>query len=116
INGRYEWDTHLEPFLQLTYVYEGERTSDLVTEANDILGNMPGYGMLDLVTGISKDNWTLSLYVKNLTDERAQFNRYTMCAASVCGANDVAPNYPDGQVYEVVSTPRTIGVRFTQDF
>lgn len=116
LSGRYEWDTAYEPFFQLTYVYEGERRSELGIADNDILGDMPAYNMLDLVTGISKDSWTLSLYVKNLTDERAQFNRYTMCAVAVCGAQGVAPNYPDGQVYEVVSTPRTIGLRFTQDF
>ncbi|MBP6299167.1 MAG: TonB-dependent receptor, partial [Arenimonas sp.] len=116
INGRYEWDVAYEPFLQLSYLYEGKRRSDLSVSDNEILGDMPAYNMLDLVTGIAKDNWRLSFYVKNLTDERAQFNRYTMCPIGVCGANDVAPNYPDGQVYEVVSTPRTFGLRFTQDF
>ena len=114
LSGRYEWDTAYEPFFQLTYVYEGKRRTDLSIADNEILGDMPAYNMLDLVTGISKDSWTLSLYVKNLTDERAQFNRYTMCSVSVCGSS--SPNYPDGQVYEVVSTPRTIGLRFTQDF
>ena len=49
-------------------------------------------------------------------DARAQFNRYTGCAETVCGASGVAPLYPDGQIYEVVSTPRTIGLRFAQDF
>ena len=116
INGRYEWDVAYEPFLQLSYLYEGKRRSDLSVADNEILGDMPAYNMLDLVTGIAKDNWRLSFYVKNLTDERAQFNRYTMCPIGVCSANDVAPNYPDGQVYEVVSTPRTFGLRFTQDF
>ncbi|MBP7371059.1 MAG: TonB-dependent receptor, partial [Arenimonas sp.] len=114
LSGRYEWDAAYEPFVQLSYLYEGKRRSDLTISANDILGDMPAYNMLDFVTGITKDSWTLSLYVKNLTDARAQFNRYTMCAVEVCGAS--APNYPDGQVYEVVATPRTFGLRFTQEF
>lgn len=117
LNARYTWEiAEFEPFVQLAYLYEGKRRTDLRIVENDILGDMPSYNMLDLSAGVRKDNWTLNLYVKNLTDERAQFNRYTGCAETVCGASGVAPNYPNGQIYEVVSTPRTIGVRFTQDF
>ena len=117
INARYTWDwKDFEPFFQVAYLYEGERRTDLRIEANDILGDMPSYNMVDLSAGIRKDNWTLNLYVKNLTDARAQFNRFTMCGESICGASGVAPLYPDGQIYEVVSTPRTIGLRFAQDF
>lgn len=117
INARYTWDwKDFEPFFQVAYLYEGERRTDLRITANDILGDMPSYNMVDLSAGIRKDNWTLNLYVKNLTDARAQFNRFTMCAEAVCGASGVAPLYPDGQIYEVVSTPRTIGLRFAQDF
>ena len=87
-----------EPFVQLAYLYEGKRRTDLRIVENDILGDMPSYNMLDLSAGIRKDNWTLNLYVKNLTDERAQFNRYTGCAETVCGASGVAPQlsqWPD---------------------
>lgn len=117
INARYTWEiAEFEPFVQLAYLYEGERRTDLRIIENDILGDMPSYNMLDLSAGVRKDNWTLNLYVKNLTDARAQFNRYTACAETVCGASGIAPNYPNGQIYEVVSTPRTIGLRFAQDF
>jgi outer membrane receptor protein involved in Fe transport len=117
INARYTWEiAEFEPFVQLAYLYEGKRRTDLRIIENDILGDMPSYNMLDLSAGVRKDNWTLNLYVKNLTDERAQFNRYTGCAETVCGASGIAPNYPNGQIYEVVSTPRTIGLRFAQDF
>jgi iron complex outermembrane recepter protein len=117
LNARYTWDwKEFEPFFQLAYLYEGERRTDLRIVENAILGDMPSYNMLDLSAGIRRDNWTLNLYVKNLTDERAQFNRFTMCGESICGASGVAPLYPNGQIYEVVSTPRTIGLRFAQDF
>lgn len=117
LNARYTWDwKDFEPFFQVAYLYEGERRTDLRITENDIVGDMPSYNMVDLSAGIRKDNWTLNLYVKNLTDARAQFNRFTMCAETVCGAAGVAPLYPDGQIYEVVSTPRTIGLRFAQDF
>ena len=124
LNARYTWDwSNFEPFVQVAYLYEGERRTDLRILENDILGDMPSYNMIDLSAGIRKDNWTLNLYVKNLTDERAQFNRYTQCAETVCGNGFPADNvyqpsaqYANGQIYEVVSTPRTIGLRFAQDF
>jgi outer membrane receptor protein involved in Fe transport len=72
--------------------------------------------MFDLSAGIRKDSWTLNLYVKNLFDERAEFNRFTMCAVTVCGASGLVPEYPDGQVYTVAAQPRTIGLRFSQEF
>jgi outer membrane receptor protein involved in Fe transport len=77
---------------------------------------MPSYTMFDLSAGIRKDNWTLNLYVKNLFDERAIFNRFTMCAETVCGASGLVPEYPNGQVYSVAAQPRTIGLRFSQEF
>ena len=56
------------------------------------------------------------MYVNNLFDERGELNRFTQCAESVCGAAGVVPEYPNGQVYTVVTQPRTIGVRFSQEF
>lgn len=106
-SARYEWDWgDWQPFMQLAWVHEGKRTSDLRTDVNDIIGNMPAYDLFDLSMGFGKDDWDLTLYVKNLTDERAQFNRFTVCSEFVCG----------DQVYTVNGTPRTIGLRFQRDF
>jgi len=117
LNARYTFDWNgYEPFIQGSVVYEGRRTSDLRILEREILGDMPSYTMFDLSAGIRKDSWTLNLYVKNLFDERAEFNRFTMCAVTVCGASGLVPEYPDGQVYTVAAQPRTIGLRFSQEF
>lgn len=117
LNARYTFDWNgYEPFIQGSVVYEGRRTSDLRIIEREILGDMPSYTMFDLSAGIRKDSWTLNLYVKNLFDERAEFNRFTMCAVTVCGASGLVPEYPDGQVYTVAAQPRTIGLRFSQEF
>jgi outer membrane receptor protein involved in Fe transport len=117
LNARYTFDWNgYEPFIQGSVVYEGRRTSDLRIVEREILGDMPSYTMFDLSAGIRKDSWTLNLYVKNLFDERAEFNRFTMCAITVCGASGLVPEYPDGQVYTVAAQPRTIGLRFSQEF
>lgn len=134
VTARYTFDWNgYEPFIQGTMVHEGKRTSDLRTLLydndhedfinNNILGSMPSYTMFDLSAGIRKDNWTLNLYVKNLFDKRAEFNRFVMCPDTVCGnafpddnAFPAPPEYANGQVYTVAAQPRTIGLRFSQEF
>lgn len=123
INARYTFDwAGYEPFIQLAMVHEGSRTSDLRTLENSILGNLPSHTVFDLSAGIRKNNWTLNLYVKNLFDERAEFRHYVMCPVTICGNGVSNPAYPvpaeyaNGQVYTVVNTPRTIGIRFSQEF
>jgi iron complex outermembrane recepter protein len=133
VNARFEWDWgDYEPYVQLGWTHEGKRNTDLrvaVTDTtpdpntgrldrpvNTILGVMPAYDVVDFSAGIGKNGWTLSLYVKNLTDERAEVNRYTMCPENICGKDGYDLQYPNGQVYTVVNTPRTIGLRYTQEF
>ncbi len=123
LNARYTFDWNgYEPFIQGSLVHEGDRTSDLRTLENSILGNLPSHTVFDLSAGIRKDNWTLNLYVKNLFDQRAEFRHYVMCPVTICGngtGSSVFPvpaEYANGQVYTVVNTPRTIGIRFSQEF
>ena len=124
LNARYTFDWNgYEPFIQGSVVYEGSRTSDLRILEREVLGDMPSYTMFDLSAGIRKDSWTLNLYVKNLFDERAEFNRFTMCAVTVCGNAfpgdnlfPAPPEYANGQIYTVAAQPRTIGLRFSQEF
>jgi outer membrane receptor protein involved in Fe transport len=71
-----------------------------------ILGDLDAYTMLDLTAGFGRGNWYLDFYIKNVFDERAQLSRFTQCAEAVCGE----------QAYTVVARPRTLGLRFSQDF
>lgn len=124
LTARYTFDWKgYEPFIQGSMVYEGARGSDLRTAINQIYGNLPSYTVFDLSAGIRKDNWTLNLYVKNLFDQTAEYNRFTMCAETVCGNADpgsnvypAPPEYANGQIYTVANQPRTIGLRFSQEF
>jgi len=124
LSARYTWDmAGYEPFIQGSVVHEGNRTTDLRTFEGGILGTMPSQTVFDLSAGIRKDNWTLNLYVKNLFDKRTEFGRYTLCATAVCGNGNPADNdypapaeYANGQVYTIAGQPRTIGIRFSQEF
>ena len=115
--ARYTFDVgSMESFVQGALVYVGERESDLRLIEREILGKLDAYTTFDLSAGIRKNNWSVSAYVSNLFDERADLSRFTQCGEQVCGAPGVVPEYPDGQVYTITNQPRTFGIRFSQDF
>jgi iron complex outermembrane recepter protein len=63
-----------------------------------------GYTLLNLSTGIEMDNWTLDLFINNVTDERAQIFFYEPSYASLIDSRTTT------------NRPRTIGIRFGQKF
>ena len=62
--------------------------------------------MVDLSAGISKDNYSLELFVQNAGNEDSVLYKTAQCADSVCGR----------QAYGVRPQPRTIGLKFSQKF
>jgi iron complex outermembrane receptor protein len=107
VNARYSFDIGTyEAYWQGSFVYEGRRTSDLRLNERQILGDLPSYTLFDMALGVRKNNWSVDLYVKNLLDENAQYNRGVQCPETVCAA----------QVYSFGSQPRTIGLKFSQEF
>ncbi|MCB1553257.1 MAG: TonB-dependent receptor [Xanthomonadales bacterium] len=107
LTGRYVFDFNgFDSYFQGTLMHEGKRKSDLRLLERDILGDLGSYELLDLSAGFGKDNWKVELYVKNVTDEAGELFRYAQCAETVCGE----------QTYTVRTQPRTIGVRFSQEF
>ncbi len=118
LNARYTFDIgSMEAYWQATLVHEGKRRSDLRVDQNNLVGNMPGYETVDFAVGVKKNNWSLDLFVKNAFDKRAQLARFTQCAESVCAVGlDTGADPQPGQVYYVPNKPRTIGIRFTQEF
>ena len=114
--GRYVFDwMGGEGFVQGALVHEGERRSYLTDEDNDTYGNLPAYTLFDLSAGFKRDNWSLSFYVKNVANKRAELGRFAGCAFA-CVLPDLVSEYPDGQRYLLVSQPRTFGIKFSQEF
>ena len=97
-----DFDAHLQGSL----VHQSSAWSDLRLIEREILGKMPSYTTLDFTGGLGRGNWTLELFLKNATDERANIQRYAQCQIQVC-----AP-----AVYIVPVQPRTFGIRFGQKF
>ena len=96
------WDAHM----QTAAVYEGSRGSSLNQRDNAIRGDVPSSTVVDLSAGIRNEDYAVSVFVKNLTDEDAPQYLTSQCATGTCGT----------QNYSVRTRPRTIGVKFTKDF
>jgi len=107
ITARYNFSFYgNEAYVQGAAFGVGRRRSELRTLENGILGELPGYGTLDLSTGMKKDQWSFDVYLKNVFDNRGEVANYAECQATICG----------GQTYIIPVQPRTLGVRVTRDF
>jgi iron complex outermembrane receptor protein len=95
-----------EAFWQTSFVHQGDRTTDLREAQQRLLGSLKAYTLTDLSVGFRKNSWSLDVFLNNAFNTRAQLARFAECATLVCG----------NQPYTVTAPPRTIGVRFSQDF
>jgi iron complex outermembrane receptor protein len=98
-----DWDAHLQGAL----VHQDATWADLRTVERAIEGRMPSFTTLDMSLGAEHNNLSVELFVKNLTDERANVTRFTECTIGVCGPFTT---------YTVPGQPRLIGIRFGQKF
>ncbi|MFC5435801.1 TonB-dependent receptor [Rhodanobacter umsongensis] len=115
--ARYTFDLgEDELFIQGALVHVGERRSDLRTFENSLDGNLAAYTTMDLSAGFHRNSWSVDVYINNVFDKRGQLYKYAECAEATCAAHGVVPQYPNGQVYTVTNQPRTIGLRFKQEF
>jgi len=105
-----------DAFVQAALVHVGARTTDLRLVERNLLGNLPAYNTADLSAGIQKNSWSVDVYIDNVFDKRAALYKFTECGVEICGAHDVVPQYPNGQVYTGFNQPRTFGIRFKQEF
>ena len=93
-----------EPYVRLDYTFQGEGNSSLEGIQSIIFTNpvriLPSYSILDLRAGIEAESWSASVYVDNLTDERAtQFF-----------------NDRWAQTRRSINRPMTFGIRFRKHF
>ena len=77
--------------------YTGESRSDII-EMN--AGDIDSSTVINVSTGLSRDDWSLNLYVNNLTDERAE----------------IANNFINDVNRVTVIRPLTVGIRFGREF
>ncbi|KPF75269.1 hypothetical protein IP88_07275 [alpha proteobacterium AAP81b] len=105
--GRYDfgigaYDAHF----QTAIAYTGPRWAALRTDQRDILGRMPEYTTVDFSFGVKRGNATAEVYLNNALDDRGNLNRFAQCSPGTCG----------GITYQIVTQPRTFGIKFGQKF
>ena len=95
-----------ESYVQGAFTYQTDASSQLDLIDNATYGNIPSSSYVNLSFGLQKDKYSLELFLANATDEDAPLGVTSECAPGVCGV----------VTYGVQSRPRTIGLRFSQDF
>ena len=103
VNVTYSFPTmwmNAEPYIMARFTHTGESVNSLAgIESSPFLSpvvNQDGWQTLDLQFGLESQNWAVSLFVDNLTDEKAQLffnNRFAQQRLSV-------------------KQPRTFGINF----
>jgi outer membrane receptor protein involved in Fe transport len=96
------FDAHVQGAL----THAGKSRARLRLADYNIIGDSEANTMVDLSAGLSKDNYSLELFVQNAGNEDAALYKTSNCADSVCGV----------QAYGIRPQPRTIGLKFTQKF
>ncbi len=99
LRARYEWEmsggmtAHVMPMIS----WSSESYSDIIRINRD---RIDSWTMLDLSLGVSRDNWLVELYARNLTDERAEVSR----------------SFVFDTKHVTYAQPRTFGIRASFDF
>ena len=102
----------LPSFFQAALSYTGSRWNDLDTLNVPARQEMDSYTLLNLSAGIVKDNWSLSFYVKNVFDERAEID-----IEDPGYGNPAVLQRPPGHKWTTVTNrPRSFGIQFSQRF
>jgi len=96
----------MDGHLQAAVVYTGSNYSQLTEQDRAIFGDNPAYTVANFSAGVKKGPSALELYLNNAFDELARTYTYAECVSSVCGS----------QPYYVPNQPRTLGLKFSQDF
>lgn len=107
VTGRYAFDVGtFESYVQGAVVHVGNRPAALTIEDVTAFGDLESYTKVDLSAGFRRNNWALDFFISNAFDEAGELTRFAQCATDTCGT----------QSYTVHTPPRSIGVRFSQEF
>ena len=100
LRARYEWTlqasgwtAHVMPMIS----WSADSYSDIITINRDLIN---GWTMLGLTAGVANDDWSVTFYASNLTDERAEVSR----------------SFVFDTKHVTYAQPRTFGVRASVNF
>ena len=100
LRARYEWTlqangwtAHVMPMIS----WSADSYSDIITINRDVIN---GWTMLGLTAGVANDDWSVTFFASNLTDERAEVSR----------------SFVFDTQHVTYAQPRTFGVRASVNF
>jgi iron complex outermembrane receptor protein len=131
--GRYSFTMgEFDADVQGSYVYQNEVETDILPFNRQFTGTQSAYGIADFSASVRKGAYTLTLFINNAFDERADLLTYQECTVLVCGAAGrfsnpsgyplgppAFPNYTSSTAYTNytgTNQPRTFGLVFRQAF
>lgn len=88
--------------------------SNLLVVDQSIVGDQEGFVLVDFSFGVRGESWELVGFVTNAFDERPDLLSFVACAIATCGLD--GPGGVTSGVNQGTSQPRTVGIRFGQDF
>jgi iron complex outermembrane recepter protein len=107
----------LQGYVQGGYSYTGATRSNLAPFQANLIGDIPAYGLLDLMFGVNKGNFTAELFATNALDKRAETYRFAECTIVEGALSNIAGTVVCGnKPLATIAVPRTIGIRFSQSF
>jgi len=105
--GRYTFPTGgWESYVQGSLSYQTSAAPTLTIADAELLGDIPSSTFLDLAYGLGNDKYNFQIFLSNATDEDAPLTVSSDCTTGTCGF----------QPWGVMRRPRTVGIRFSQDF
>ena len=96
----------LDAYWQAAVAHNGDRWGDMDVSAAKALGKLPSITTVDFAGGFGRNDWSVDLFVSNLTGEDTEIYRSLECVIETCGP----------QPYGVRVKPTTVSLRFTKDF
>ena len=131
--GRYSFTVgEFDADVQGSYVYQNEVETDILPFNRQFTGTQGAYGIADFSASVRKGAYTLTLFINNAFDERADLLTYQECTVLVCATGGIYsnvsgyplgdpafPNYTSstaGTNYTGTNQPRTFGLIFRQEF
>jgi hypothetical protein len=92
--------------VQGAFSYQSDAPSTIYVDSNALQGDIPSSTFVDLAYGFGNQKYNFEVFLSNATDEDAPLTVSSDCATGVCGV----------QPWGVQRRPRTLGIRFSQDF
>ena len=103
--GRYTFPTGgWDSYVQGAVSYQTEAAPELNVSNAEVLGDIPSNTFVDLAYGLGNDKYNFEIFLSNATNEDAPVTISSDCA--ICQV----------QPWGVQRRPRTVGIRFSQEF